>query len=258
VDRVLTSITDGVGIISLNRPDTHNLLDGATTRALRDAIDWAASHRDVRCVLLRGEGPSFSAGRDDDALDGRADGATDFELVRDAQDVHLRLVDLAKPVVAALKGFVLGSAFELALAADFRVASSDVQFGLPAVRDALVPDGGATTLLTALVGPSRAKYLVMTGRRLGADQARTWGVADWVVRPEDLEQSALDLGRELAAGPPLALAFGKQLVDAAWSTIVRTGIRQERAAQVTLLGSDDHLEARAALVEQRPPKFSGS
>src|SRR4029079_13905570 len=157
-----------------------------------------------------------------------------------------------------LKGYVLGSAFELALAADFRIAAADVQFGLPEIRYSLLPDRGATTLLTALIGPSRTKYLVMTGRRLGPDQARSWGVVDWVVRNEDLEQSALDLARELAAGPPLALSFAKQLVDAAWSTVVRTGIRQELAAQVALLGSDDHHEARSAIAEQRVPKFSGS
>ena len=258
MDRVLTSLTDGVGIITLNRPDAHNTLDDATTAELRQAIDWAAANRDVRCVLLRGEGPSFSAGRDEASIDGRTDGATDFESVRDAQDVHLRLIDLAKPVVAALKGHVLGSAFELALAADFRIAAADVMFGLPEIRFSLLPDRGATTLLTALVGPSRTKYLVMTGRRLGPDQARSWGVVDWVVRIEDLEQSALDLARELAVGPPLALSFAKQLVDAAWGTIVRTGIRQELAAQVALLGSDDHQEARAAIAEQRAPKFSGS
>jgi enoyl-CoA hydratase/carnithine racemase len=258
VDRVLTSITDGVGVISLNRPEAHNALDDAMTSELRQAVEWAAGHRDVRCVLLRGEGPSFSSGRDEATLDERTDGASNFEWVREAQDLHLRLIDLPKPVVAAVKGYVLGSAFELALAADFRVASSDVQFGLPEVRYALLPDRGATTILTSLIGPSRTKYLVMTGRRLGSDQARAWGVADWVVRPADLEQSALDLARELAVGPPLALSFAKQLIDAAWGTVVRTGIRQELAAQVALLGSDDHQEARAALVEQRPPKFSGS
>jgi enoyl-CoA hydratase len=258
VDRVLTKLTDGVGIITLNRPDAHNALDHATTLELRQAVEWAAGHREVRCVLLRGEGSAFSVGRDDTSLETRPDGATDFEAVRDAQDLHLRLIDLAKPVVAALKGYVLGSAFELALAADFRIAAADVQFGLPEIRYSLLPDRGATTLLTSLIGPSRTKYLVMTGRRLGPDQARSWGVVDWVVRNEDLEQSALDLSRELAAGPPLALSFAKQLVDAAWSNVVRTGIRQELAAQVALLGSDDHQEARAAIAEQRAPKFSGS
>jgi enoyl-CoA hydratase len=258
VDRVLTTLTDGVGIITLNRPDAHNALDEATTSELRQAVEWAATNRDVRCVLLRAEGSAFSIGRDEASFDGRADGATDFEAVREAQDLHLRLADLSKPVVVALKGYVLGSAFELALAADFRIAAADVQFGLPEIRYSLLPDRGATTLLTALIGPSRTKYLVMTGRRLGPDQARSWGVVDWVVRAEDLEQSALDLARELAAGPPLALSFAKQLVDAAWSAVVRTGIRQELAAQVALLGSDDHQEARAAIAEQRAPKFSGS
>jgi enoyl-CoA hydratase/carnithine racemase len=258
VDRVLTTLTDGVGIITLNRPDAHNALDVATTSELREAVEWAAGNRDVRCVLLRAEGPEFSIGRDDTSLHERADGATDFESVRDAQDLHLRLVDLPKPVVAAVKGHVLGSAFELALAADFRIAAADVLFGLPDIRYSLLPDRGATTMLTALIGPSRTKYLVMTGRRLGPDQARSWGVVDWVVRNEDLEQSALDLSRELASGPPLALSFAKQLVDAAWSSVVRTGIRQELAAQVALLGSDDHEEARAAIAEHRAPKYSGS
>lgn len=254
---VLRDLVDGVGIVSLNRPHRHNAIDDDTGAALGDAIDWAAGDPRVRCILLRGEGPSFTSGRDMAVLGHRAQGESDFEFVRRAQERSLALMEGPKPVVAALKGYALGGGFEMALRADLRVAAGDVKLGLPEIRYGLLPDTGGTQILTTLIGPERTKYLVMTGDRIGADEALAWGLVHRIVPVDELDAVALDLARRLAAGPPLALALAKQLVDQVFADAVRRGIRQELVAQTALFASEDYREAKAARLEDRPPVFRG-
>jgi len=256
-DRVRHRLEDGVGVISLNRPEKHNAMDDASGVALREALAWAYRAPDVRCVLLRGEGSSFCSGRDTTVLGERARDESDFEFVRRAQDGRLEMLDSPKPVVAALRGHVIGGGLEIALAADMRVAARDVCMRLPEVTFGILPDTGGTQLLTTLIGPSKTKYLVMTGEAVEAEQALAWGLVDWVVEPEALDAEALRIAKQLAAGPPLAIAMAKQLVDQVWGETVRRGIREELLAQTTLFKSEDYREARVAIREKRPPKYKG-
>jgi enoyl-CoA hydratase len=145
----------------------------------------------------------------------------------------------------------------MALACDLRFAAPDAFFFLPEIRFGILPDTGGTQLLTSLIGPSRTKYLVMTGERIDARRALEWGVVDFVVEPEDLDARALDVARKIAAGPPLAIAMARQLVDQAWAEPVRRGIRQELLAQTVLFSSEDYQEARAARREGREPRYTG-
>jgi enoyl-CoA hydratase/carnithine racemase len=256
-ERVLRRVEEGVGVVSLNRPEKHNAVDDAMGPALREALDWAFESPDVRCVLLRGEGPSFCSGRDTTVLGHRANDESDYAFVRRAQDGRLAMLDVPKPIVAALRGHVIGGGMEMALAADMRIAATDVRMRLPEVHYGILPDTGGTQVLTTLIGPSRTKYLVMTGDVVDGEQALAWGIVDWLVAPEALDDEALTLAKKLAAGPPLAVAMAKQLVDQVWGESLRRGIRAELLAQTTLFRSDDYHEARAALREKRPPKYKG-
>jgi enoyl-CoA hydratase/carnithine racemase len=157
---------------------------------------------------------------------------------------------IPKPVVAAVSGYALGGAFEIALSADMRIASSDATFGFPEIRFGLVADTGGTQLLTPLIGPARAKYLLLSGERIGADTALGWGIVDWVVDVADLDEAALALAGKLACAPPQAAAMTKQLVDQAWSGAIRNGIGQELIAQVALFAGEEHRFAKAAHLEQ--------
>ncbi|MGH2726491.1 MAG: enoyl-CoA hydratase/isomerase family protein [Actinomycetota bacterium] len=256
-DTVLRELVDRVAVLSLNRPEKHNAFNDEMIDAWSSAVDWAVGDPDARCILIRGEGRSFSSGRDVNELGRRAKGETDYEFVRRAQDEMLRLTDTPKPVVAALKGTVFGGAFEIALRADIRIAASDVTMCFPEIGYGILPDTGGTQLLTTLAGPSRAKLLIMTGDRIGADDAKTWGIVDIVVSSEELDVTALDLARRLANGPPLALALAKQLVDQLSADAVRRGTRAELIAQTALFASDDYREAREARAEKRAPRFTG-
>nr|PZN21087.1 MAG: enoyl-CoA hydratase/isomerase family protein [Mycolicibacterium hassiacum] len=239
-----TRLVDGVGVVSFNRPHRHN--------AITDALfhDWCAAVRGyladpaVRCVLLRGEGRSFCSGRDTAELGRRARGEDDFTFVQQHQRVRLELLESTKPIVAAVQGAALGGGFEIALSADIRIIADDAVFGLPEVGLGLVPDTGGTQLLPALIGPGRAKYLVLSGERIDAQTAYRWGLAEEVVPRDRLEARAMELCGRLAAQPRLATSMAKMLVNQASAGPIRNGIGQELLAQTALFGSDEYQQIR--------------
>ena len=247
---VRRELSGAVGIVSFNRPDRHNALSDALVDEWQAAVRWAIADPAVRCILLRGEGPSFSSGRDTTELGHRNDGESDFEFVRRAQQIRLETLDASKPVVAALRGYVLGGAFETALSADMRIAADDTVLAFPEIHFGLVADTGGTQLLTPLIGPARAKYLLMTGARLDAATALDWGVVDWVVPTTELDEAALALATSLASAPPTAVAMVKQLVDSAWASTIRNGIRQELVAQTALFAGDEYRQLRSARLRE--------
>lgn len=254
---VLRRDEDGVAVISFNRPDRHNALSDALIGIWWPLIAEVADDETVRCILLRGEGPSFSSGRDREDFGRRAAGESDHTFVRRAQEASLRLIDAPKPVVAAVQGHCIGGACEIALAADFRIAADDASFALPEVRFGLLPDTGASWLLPPLVGRSRAKRMIMTGEPVDAGTALDWGMVDRVVTRAELDAEALAFARGLAAGPPLALAFAKHLVDGSGGRSAAEALRDELGAQTALFASEDHQEAKRALSEGRAPRFRG-
>lgn len=235
-----------VAEISFNRPHRHNALDDELVRTWSALVKAALDDADVRCILLRGEGRSFSSGRDTAQLGHRADGESDLAFVARAQDARLAMLTARKPIVAALKGYVFGGAFETALSADMRIAATDAVFAFPEITFGLVADTGGTQLLTPLVGPSKAKYLLLSGARIDAPTAHAWGLVDWLVEPDELDRRALELASELAAAPPQAAAMTKLLVDQAWAGSIRNGIAQELLAQVALFAGDEHRATKAA------------
>lgn len=254
---VTTRVEDFVGVVSLNRPDKHNAIDDELAAQLLAAVEWAAGEPAVRVVLLRGEGRSFSSGRDTSVMGKRREGDSHFSHLRRSQQLNLRLAECPKPVVVALKGYVLGKALETALAGDIRVVARGAKLGFPEVAFGLATDNGGAPRTTALAGPARAKYLIMSGELVDADQAVAWGLAEWVVEPDELDTFAFDLARRLAAKPPLALAVAKEVVDQVDRSAVLNGTRTEAFAQIALMSTEDYQEARAARGDNRPPTFSG-
>jgi enoyl-CoA hydratase/carnithine racemase len=256
-ESVLTTVDRGVGVITLNRPDKHNALNDEMSDRLHAAWRWAIESTDVRSVLVRGAGRSFSSGRDTTQLGQRTDGESDFVFVRRHQENRLQQLDCPKPVVAAVRGYALGGAFEMALAADIRICADDARMGFPEVRYGIMTDTGGAPLTTMLAGPSRAKWLLMTGDLIDASQALRWGLVDEVVTADALDEKALELGVKLAAAPPLATAMIKQVVDGMWQGQMHGALRAELLAQSTLFASADYAEAKAARRDNRPPRFEG-
>jgi len=249
---VRRELVEGVAVISFNRPERHNALNDAMAAEWYEALEWAIDDREVRSILLRGEGRSFSSGRDTKELGKRPEGVSDYNFVRSGQDKILALADSPKPVVVAMKGYLIGGSLEIALRADYRVAADDISLAMTEILHGIVPDTGGTQLLAILAGPSKAKYAIMTGEPIHAEKALAWGLVDEVVQPDELDERALGVARRFAAGPPQAIAIAKQLVDHVWADVVRRGMRQELLAITALFGSAEYREMRAGRDEGRP------
>lgn len=254
---VLFECVDHVGIITLNRPERHNAVDDSMAERLHAIWHEASNNDAVRAILFLAAGKSFCSGRDTAVLGHRARDESDFHFVRRHQQFRISILESPKPVIAAVRGAALGGGCEMALAADIRIASTDLKMGLPEINYGLLPDTGGTQYLANLIGPSRTKYMIMSGERIDAATALDWGAVDFVVSPEELDARAMDLARKLAAKPPLNLAMAKMMVDQGTAGAVRNGIAQELLAQTALFKTEDYAEARAAHREKRAPVYKG-
>src|SRR5437667_848482 len=213
---VVTRREDAVLYVGLNRPEKRNAIHREMLLALVDAVAAAERDRDVRAVIVYGEGPVFSAGVDFGLLSVDVEGGSRAPFrthVGEMQAALSRLEAIEKPIIGALHRYVPGLGLELALAFDLRVATSDCELGLPEVRLGLVPDVGGTTRLVRTVGYAKAKELIMTGRMIPASEALALGLVNQVVPPGDHLAAAARLAGEIAANAPLAVGLAKELID---------------------------------------------
>ncbi|MDP3937125.1 MAG: enoyl-CoA hydratase/isomerase family protein [Deltaproteobacteria bacterium] len=258
---VLTELDSQILTITLNRPEKRNALNGDVLDALSKAFEKARDDRDVRGILLRGEGKAFSAGIDAAWLGSSvAVNATmaDFRTkLNGLQGRFNEMEDLEKPIVAAIQGHCVGLGLELALACDFRIAEREALVGLPEVRVGLIPDVGGTTRLLRTVGPAWAKEIILTGRLLTAGESHTIGLVNHVVDAADLLPRSRRLLSEIARNAPLAVGLAKRLIDRAQGLDKKSGMELEALAQSTLLTTEDFREGATALMERRDPKFQG-
>ncbi|HVL89010.1 MAG TPA: enoyl-CoA hydratase-related protein [Actinomycetota bacterium] len=257
-DKVLYEVDDRVAVVTLNRPDRLNAMDADVFRLLTEHARRAAADPQVRAVVVRGEGRSFSSGLDISLFGQQAseDGVPriDIESLQRAFTVY---EECPKPTVAAVQGHALGGALQLAIACDIRIAATDAVFSAAEVRWGIIPDLGATQRLPRLIGLGRAKEMVLTGRNVTADEAGHWGLVNRICEPDALLKEAMSLASQLAVGPPLALAAAKRLTGSALDRPVAEGLDREAQAQRTLLASQDFREAVTAGFEKRAPAYQG-
>lgn len=247
-----------VAVWTVDRPDRMNSLARETVRRIGRLARRAATDREVRAVVITGAGDrAFSAGADLKERRGM-----DTEDVRDMLALYqaaFGYVDrLPKPVVAAINGVAFGGGLELALACDLRVMAPHAEVGLTEVSLGIIPGAGGTQRLTRVVGPAKAKELVLLSRRLGAPEARALGVVHEVA-PEgrELLDFTLEWIDPLARGAPLAVAAALDAIDAAADLPLDAGLLKERECYERTLESKDRLEALEAFAQKRPPIFKG-
>jgi enoyl-CoA hydratase/carnithine racemase len=235
VSIVLTEDRDAVRHVILNRPEKRNAMNQPLLRALAEALREAAAEESVHCVVLRGEGPVFSAGVDLVELGQLAAGPGTPGQLRAFRQVFLDCPNLCeempKPVVCQLHRTCVGGALEVALGCDLRIASSDTQLGLPEVRFGIIPDVGGSTRLPAVVGLGRAKELIMTGRTIDAAEAERIGLVNRVVAPEELEDATDALVDELLANSHVAVGRAKRVIDASARPALAQTLELEVAVQ---------------------------
>jgi enoyl-CoA hydratase/carnithine racemase len=243
-------------LLTLNRPGVLNAIDNALLAALHDALDDLEADP-PRTVIVTGEGDrSFCtgmdlkerAGFDDDAL--RTQRSRIVALIR-------RLHELPTATIAAVEGYAMGGGFELALACDLIVASSAATFALPEVKVGIFPGGGSTRTLTWLVGAARARDVILTGRRLTAEEAEHWGIVARVVPPGEVLTAAKALAATIAEGAPLGIRQAKAAIRGA-NLSLADGLEAENELYEVVLTSSDRREGFAAFAEKRKPRFQGS
>ncbi|MEW2165942.1 enoyl-CoA hydratase-related protein [Streptomyces sp. NPDC007084] len=245
-------VADGVGTIRLDRPPM-NALDVATQDRLKELAEQAATRTDVRAVVLYGGEKVFAAGADIKEM--RAmDHAAMVVRSRALQDSFTAVARIPKPVVAAVTGYALGGGCELALCADYRIAGDNAKLGQPEILLGVIPGAGGTQRLSRLIGPSRAKDLVFTGRMVKADEALTLGLVDRVVPAADVYTEAHAWAARLARGPAIALRAAKESIDAGLETDLETGLAIERNWFAGLFATEDRERGMRSFVEEGPGK----
>ncbi|MCX4767723.1 enoyl-CoA hydratase-related protein [Streptomyces sp. NBC_01275] len=256
--RILLDTDGPVATVRLDHPPM-NAFDSLQREALSACARRLADDDAVRAVVLYGGERLFAAGADIKAL-----AAMRPEEVRGWNRALQRTFDeiarLPMPVVAAVTGYALGGGMELALAADYRVAADDAILGQPEVQLGIMPGSGGTQRLVRLIGPSRAKNLLMTGRRVGAEEALRLGLVDEVVRPDAVLDTALGYARRLAEGPPAALEAIKEAVDHGGDVGLSAGLALERSLFTGVFGTQDAAAGIRSFLEHGPGKarFTGS
>ena len=255
-DLVITEDREAVRHVILNRPEKRNAFNEDLVLAVGDALRAAADDPAVRCVVLRGNGPVFSAGMDVAALAGAMSAPERLRTFRRACLSAWNLAEeMTKPVVCQIHGACLGGALELALACDLRVLSEDAYVGLPETRLGLVPDVGGSSRLPQVVGVGRAKEMIMTGRVITAAEAERFGLANRVAA--DVDAATAELVGELLACAPIAVGLAKRLIDASARPALSTTLELEVAAQELCARSEDVKEGVLAAAERRAPRFQG-
>jgi enoyl-CoA hydratase/carnithine racemase len=252
---------EAAAIVVLNRPDKRNAISRPFLAEIGHAVVEAGRLSGVRAVLIRGNGPGFSAGIDLNAFSALAkefgpDWRRRMLTITETFQASLNVVARCSvPTIALLHGFVLGLGLELALACDLRVAAEGTQLALPETRLGLVPDVGGTTRLTRLVGPGRAKQLVLTGRVVDAATAERWGLVNEVTPAEQLLGQGLVLAADIARCAPLAVSAAKRVIDQLADD--QTGQSLEALEQGALALTEDFQLGIQAAASRSVPGWQG-
>jgi 2-(1,2-epoxy-1,2-dihydrophenyl)acetyl-CoA isomerase len=261
-ETVIWDVDDGVGRITLNRPDTLNAWNEQFGIDLRDLVTKEVQDESVRALLITGSGRAFSSGADlksppgDTADDGMPD--VRKRLTQLYHPILLGLRQLPKPVIAAVNGPAVGIGCSLALACDLVIASSSAYFNLAFVNIGLMPDGGSTAFVPAAVGKARAFEMALLGERIPAQQALDWGLINKVVEPESLPKVSLELAQRLARGPTRSYAGSKRAINRMVYGDLNAQLELEAEIQHELFRTNDVREGVSSFVEKREPSFTGS
>jgi len=262
-DSVLLDITEGVGTVTINRPDHLNSLDGPTKDALRDTLAQVAADPAVRAVVLTGSGKGFCVGQDlRELVQQISDGLTAEEIfatvAKHYTPICTTLATMPKPVIAGVNGVAAGAGASMAFACDFRIGSDAARFNLAFTAIGLSPDTGASWNLPRLVGKAKALELLMMPETVGADQALELGLLTKVVPAAEYEDALRGFAARLAAGPTVAYGAVRRLLDFSATRTLEETLDLEGQLIAKTGGTRDHANAVQSFLAKREPEFTGA
>jgi len=254
-ETIVTSKEGMLGIITLNRPQAMNALSSKLVTDLISALTEFEKDDGVRCLVIAGSERAFSAGADIKEMN-------EMTAVQMAMTGHFfplwdKVGHYPKPIVGALSGYVLGGGLELAMSLDVLIASETTQLGQPEIDIGVMPGGGGTQRLTRAVGKSKAMEMILTGKRIGAEEARTLGLVSRVVPREAYLEEAKKVANEIASKSPVAVRMAKMAVNKAFEMGLTQGIDFERELFYLLFASEDKDEGMNAFIGKRKAEFKG-
>jgi enoyl-CoA hydratase len=245
---------NGIGLIELNRPSQYNALNRKMVREILHAAQDFDQNTEVLAIVITGKGRAFSAGADIDEM--AEDNAIRLELLNQFADWD-QLALIKKPLIGAVKGFVFGGGFELALCCDLLIAAEGTEFSFPEVNLGVMPGAGGTQRLTKIVGRTKALEWLWTGGRISTADALQHGLINRVVRHELLMEETMKTARIIAQQAPLSIRLIKDSVNKAVDYSLYEGMQFERKNFYLLFSSEDQKEGMNAFIEKRKPKFKG-
>ena len=243
-----------VALVRINRPEARNALNLEVRKLLARYLAECGEDAAIRAVVLIGNDKSFAAGAD---IKEMADAGTIEMLQRGVHKLWRAIAGCPKPVIAAVSGYALGGGCELAMTCDIIVAGESARFGQPEVNIGIIPGGGATQRLTRAIGKYKAMKYILTGELFSAREALDMGLASEVVPDPEVEGRAIDLARQIAALPPLAVQLAKEAVLAGMDAPLTSALALEAKSSQILFSSQDQKEGMRAFIEKRKPKFTG-
>jgi enoyl-CoA hydratase len=255
---VRLELDGAIATIVNDNPDKHNAFDDDMDLRLFEIIDELARRPDVRAVVWRGEGKSFSSGRDAASIGNLKVELSHHELMRRGHRGIQRLWDLDAPVIVACKGWVMGGSFQRALLCDIRVAAEGTRFRLPELTYGVIPDTGGVAVLYEMCGHGLVSDLVLTGRVLDADEALAHGIVSRVVPEDVLDATVREMAEQIASAPAVSVKMAREVIRHLAQPPIRASMNDEMIYQTFINRSDDFAELRAARSEERPPNFTGS
>ena len=259
-EHILVSQAEGIATITLNRPDKLNAFIGHMRRDLAEALEHAGSDRGIKVVIITGAGRAFCSGGDIAfmaELMERRDSDEFSRILGAGRRVITAIRSMTKPVLASINGPAAGAGFNLALACDLRIASSNATFTQSFVKVGLHPDWGGTYFLPRLVSPNKACEMFFLGESIDAAEALRLNIVNQVVAPDELEAATLQLAERLRAAPSIAVAAAKQAIYISGSSDLDEMLRYETEAQLRCFESEDGHEGVQAFFEKRDPRFTG-
>jgi enoyl-CoA hydratase/carnithine racemase len=241
--------------MSNNRPDKHNAANDAMDARLWQVLAELHRRDDVRAIVWRGNGKSFSSGRDTTQIGVRTEDISNLDFIERGHAGTRQFFTIPAPIIVAMKGWVIGGSFERTLLCDMRIAGDSAKMMLPEVKHGVVPDSGGTARLFQMAGHGLAADLALTGRVLDAQEALRHGIVSRVVPDADLDATCLQVAREIAALPAFTVKMFRRTLARIANPLVEASIQEEAVTQVLTQASSDYAEMKAARAAKREPAY---
>ena len=256
-DLITLEYDGSVAIMSNNRPEKHNAANDAMDLRLWECLEELHLRTDLRAIVWRGNGKSFSSGRDTTELGIRTEEISDLEFIERGHNGAQQFFSMPCPIIVALKGWVIGGSFERALLCDLRIAGESARMSLPEVRHGVVPDSGGTARLFQMAGHGLVADLALTGRTMDAEEALRHGVVSRVVPDDELDAAVIEIAQTIGKIPPFTLKMFRRTLARMAHPLVQRSMQEEALTQSLVFASHDYGEMKAARREEREPDYRG-